>query len=257
MNRGQPDDSAGFVFGGSASNAPVVRCRNVTRAYRRDARGARRGSGWDNEAPTVVALDNVSLEVFPGEVVGISGPSGSGKSTLIHLLGALDAPTSGTVEVAGTDVGSVSERGRTRLRLEHVGIVFQNFYLLPSLTASQNVALPLIESGVGRRDRRERATGLLDRVGLADRVGHRPGELSGGEQQRVAIARALVNDPDLLLADEPTGELDSATGRRVIDLLTEFSSDRAVVLASHDDQVLTAADRVLRLLDGRLAGGQT
>jgi putative ABC transport system ATP-binding protein len=206
----------------------------------------------------VVALDGVSLSVTPGTFLAVTGPSGSGKSTLLHLLAALDTPSSGQqdpaggrVLLAGTDTAAVSERRRTRLRLDHVGVVFQRFHLLPSLSARSNVALPLIERGVPKRDRHERAEDLLARVGLGDRVDHRPGELSGGEQQRVAVARALVNDPALLVADEPTGELDSETGRVVLDLLGEVAEDRAVVVASHDPAVGERADRHLSLLDGR------
>jgi putative ABC transport system ATP-binding protein len=200
----------------------------------------------------VTALDGVSLSIFPGEFVGVAGPSGSGKSTLLHLLAGLDTPTEGAVHLDGTDTGSLSERGRARLRLETVGIVFQHFHLLPSLSARANVALPLVERGVGKRARHQRASDLLEEVGLGDRLGHKPGELSGGEQQRVAIARALATDPALLIADEPTGELDSTTGETVLDLLSATASDRAVVVASHDETVLRKTDRVIRLRDGRL-----
>ncbi|WP_435196342.1 ABC transporter ATP-binding protein [Natronomonas sp. EA1] len=225
-------------------STPVVTCDAVRRTYRR-------GRG----APTVVALDEVSLAIDAGELVGITGASGSGKSTLLHLLAGLDTPDSGRVTIAGHDVGARSERARARIRLDHVGIVFQRFHLLPALSARANVALPLVEQGVPKAERRERATALLDRVGLGDRTDHRPGELSGGEQQRVAIARALATEPELLIADEPTGELDSETGARVIDLLGELASDRAVVVASHDDAVVAAADRVLELRDGRRTDG--
>ncbi len=192
------------------------------------------------------------MAVTPGEILGIAGPSGSGKTTLLHLLAALDTPTSGTVSVAGTDTATLSERGRARLRLEHVGVVFQRFHLLPALSARANVALPLVELGWSKRDRRERATELLERVGLADRTDHRPGELSGGERQRVAIARALATDPELVVADEPTGELDTATSERVLDLLASLGEDTGVVIASHDGQALDRADRLLRLRDGRV-----
>lgn len=230
---------------------PVIRCHSVTREYRRNTGRSglfRRG----RTTPPVVAVSDVSLEVYPGEFVGISGPSGSGKSTLLHLLAGLDTPTAGGIEIAGTRVRELSERERARLRLDHVGIVFQRFYLLPALSARGNVALPLIEQGVGKRARRERATELLESVGLGDRLDHQPGELSGGEQQRVAIARALATDPDLLLADEPTGEVDSDTGAQLIELFGQFAEDRAVVVASHDEEILVAADRVVRLLDGRV-----
>ena len=224
---------------------PAVVCESVSREYRRGRDGGTR----------VVALDGVSLSVDPGTFLAVTGPSGSGKSTLLHLLGALDTPSSGRVLLAGTDTAAVSERRRTRLRLDHVGVVFQRFHLLPSLSARSNVALPLLERGVPKRRRHERAEALLSRVGLGDRVDHRPGELSGGEQQRVAVARALVNDPDLLVADEPTGELDSETGRVVLDLLEEVAEDRAVVVASHDPAVGERADRHLALLDGRRVDG--
>ena len=230
--------------------APVASCRDVTKVYGRGAgRWYRRRAG-----PEVVALDGVSLDVSPGEFVGLTGPSGSGKSTLLHLLAGLDTPTSGRVDLVGEALSSAGERARARLRLEHVGIVFQRFHLLASLTARSNVALPLVELGLGRRERRERAEAVLDRVGLADRAGHRPGELSGGEAQRVAVARALVADPDLVLADEPTGELDSEAGARVVELLADVATDRAVLVASHDPAVVDAADRTHRLRDGALVG---
>jgi len=224
-----------------ADPEPAVACESVSREYRRGRDGGTR----------VVAVDGVSLAVTPGTFLAVTGPSGSGKSTLLHLLASLDTPSSGRVLLAGTDTAATSERQRTRLRLEHVGVVFQRFHLLPSLTARSNVALPLVERGVPKRRRHERAEDLLARVGLADRVDHRPGELSGGEQQRVAVARALVDDPDLLVADEPTGELDSETGRVVLDLLGEVAEDRAVVVASHDPAVGERADRHVALLDGR------
>jgi putative ABC transport system ATP-binding protein len=235
----------------SESDAPVVRVDAVSREYvRGDDSLFGRSSG-----PTVTALDGVSLAVERGEMVGVAGPSGSGKSTLLHLLAALDTPSRGTVTLAGVDVSDRSARERTRLRLDHVGIVFQRFHLLPSLSARANVALPLVERGVPTRERRSRAAELLDRVGLADRADHRPGALSGGEQQRVAIARALVTEPDLLVADEPTGELDTETGDRVLSLMADLATDHAVVLASHDEQVLDRADRVVRLRDGRRVDG--
>jgi len=214
-----------------------------------------RGQGrFGSDGPTVRALDGVTVSIARGELVGVAGPSGSGKSTLLHLLAALDTPTSGTVTLAGEDVSDLGAGERTRLRLEHVGVVFQRFHLLPALSARANVALPLVERGVGRGDRRERARARLEAVGLADRTGHKPGQLSGGEQQRVALARALVTGPDLVVADEPTGELDAATGERVLSALAAVAEDRAVVVASHDEQALAACDRVLRLRDGRLEG---
>nr|WP_240318909.1 ABC transporter ATP-binding protein [Halorussus rarus] len=227
----------------------------MSRTYERGGDG-----GWfsfgsddsDDRRPTVTALDEVSLTIERGEFVGLSGPSGSGKSTLIHLLSGLDAPTDGTVTLAGEDVSALSQKELTRLRLEQVGIVFQRFHLLPSLSARANVALPLVERGMGKSERREEAAELLDRVGLGDRQDHRPGELSGGEQQRVAVARALAGDPLVVFADEPTGELDTETGAVILDLLADLAEDRAVVLASHDEQALDRTDRVIRLLDGQV-----
>lgn len=202
----------------------------------------------------MTALSDVTLEFSPGEVTVIAGPSGSGKSTLLHLLAALDVPTDGQVFLDGIDTTALSERDRTDLRRRRVGIVFQRFHLLPSLTARANVALPLIEDGLPKQRRHDRAETLLEAVGLGNRVDHRPFELSGGEQQRVAIARALVNEPAVLLADEPTGELDSDTGARILSLLDELASDRVVVVASHDPAVIERGDRVIRLADGRVVG---
>lgn len=207
------------------------------------------------DGPTVKALDGVSLELDRGEMVGIAGPSGSGKSTLLHLLAALDTPSSGTVSLLGTDIGDLSNRGRTKMRREHIGIVFQRFHLLPSLSARSNVALPLVEQGIGKAARHNRADELLADVGLADRADHKPGSLSGGEQQRVAVARALACEPALLIADEPTGELDTETGQKVLSVLSDVATDRAVVLASHDQRALEATDRVITLLDGQRTDG--
>nr|WP_256419323.1 ABC transporter ATP-binding protein [Halorubrum laminariae] len=230
------------------SQDPVIECTDVVRAY---TRGGGRGLFSRNtQATTVTAVDSVSATIDRGELVGIAGPSGSGKSTLLHLLAALETPDSGQITITGTDTASLSERGRTRLRREHVGIVFQRFHLLPSLTATQNVALPLIEHGVGKRDRRARAQTLLEAVGLGDRLTHRPATLSGGEQQRVAVARALAGDPDVVIADEPTGELDSAASETVLDILADVATEHAVVVASHDPAAIERMDRVIRLRDG-------
>jgi putative ABC transport system ATP-binding protein len=234
------------------ASGAIVRCADLVREYRRGS------SGWfgsSESAPVVRALDGVSLEIPEGAFVGVSGPSGSGKSTLLHLLAGLDEPTAGRVLVDGVDLADRSARERTRLRRDRIGLVFQRFHLLPSLSARGNVALPMIERGIGKRRRRERATELLERVGLGDRITHHPGALSGGEAQRVAVARALANDPDLLLADEPTGELDTATGARVLRLLADLAGDRTVVVASHDDRVFDVADRRVALRDGRVVEG--
>ncbi|SNZ04865.1 putative ABC transport system ATP-binding protein [Natronoarchaeum philippinense] len=226
-------------------SSPFVRLDSITHEY--GSSTGRFGSGTDRE-PT--ALRDVSLDVEPGTVVGVKGPSGSGKSTILHAVAGLLVPTAGTVEVLGTDLTELSDAERVRLRREHVGIVFQRFHLLPSLSARANVALPLVQAGVGRSKRRRRAEELLEGVGLGDRTTHLPGELSGGERQRVAIARALVTDPDVIVADEPTGELDTATGAAVLRVLTALGDDRAVLVASHDDATLSIADRVVALRDG-------
>jgi putative ABC transport system ATP-binding protein len=231
----------------SPPSTPVAVCESVSRHY-----GGSNGR-FRREKPTVQALDDVSLSIDAGEFVCITGASGSGKSTLLHLLAGLDTPTDGRVTVADTDFSACSGKERVRLRREEVGIVFQRFHLLPALSARANVALPLVEQGVGKKARRQRAADLLERVGMEDRLTHRPDELSGGEQQRVAIARALVTEPSLVLADEPTGELDTETGRNVLELLQELPEEgRAVVVASHDDTIASVADRRIELRDGRV-----
>lgn len=233
----------------TASPQPLVSCQNVTRQYTRGKKSVLRQR---KATQTVTALDDVSLAIDRGEFVGIAGPSGSGKSTLLHLVAGLDTPTRGLLSIDGTDVTTLSAKQRTRLRLETIGIIFQHFYLLSALSARANVAIPLVERGWSKRKRRERATTLLTTVGLDDRITHKPSELSGGEQQRVAIARALATEPDLLIADEPTGELDTATGGSILDLFEELSTDHAVIMASPDERALARTDRVIRLQDGKL-----
>ena len=211
------------------------------------ARGLRKSF----EGGRIVALAGMDLEVEPGEFVAIIGPSGCGKSTLLHLIAALDSPDAGTIRVGGHDLGAGREL--THYRARHVGMVFQLHNLLPALTASENVQLPMFELGLRARERRERAERLLGLVGLAGRAGSRPPQLSGGERQRVAIARALANEPPILLADEPTGSLDSAAGMLVLDLLDELRRARelTLVLVTHDAALAARADRVVRMLDGR------
>ena len=234
---------------------PVITGNSLSKVY---TRGTPTSSSkilpWrstDDDRPTVTALEEVSISVHPGEIVGLAGPSGSGKSTLLHLLAGLEEPDQGTVMFDGTDLTSLSPRALRSHRLHNVGIVFQRFHLLEAFSARTNVALPLLEIGVSKRERRKRAATVLDRVGLGDRLEHKPGQLSGGEQQRVAIARALITEPPLVIADEPTGELDREAGTRVLDELEAVATDRAVVVASHDRQTLEAADRVIRLRDGQ------
>ncbi len=193
----------------------------------------------------------------PGEVVAILGPSGSGKSTLLNVVSGIDDPDAGEVEIAGTPVGRLRDRERTLFRRRRLGFVFQFFNLVPTLTVRENLLLPLELNGVTGSEARRRADGLLDRVGLGDRGDTYPDRLSGGEQQRVAIARAVVHEPTLLLADEPTGNLDRETGRRVLDLLAEIVRDAGLtlVVVTHSHDVLELADRVLTLRDGRLVEG--
>lgn len=201
----------------------------------------------------VHAVKGVSLAIERGEYVAIAGPSGCGKSTLLHLLGGIDAPSGGWVELEGTRLGALRDRDLTRLRLTRIGFVFQRFHLLPVLTARENVELPMAEAGVSGRARRARALELLGYVGLEHRAGHRATQLSGGEMQRVAIARALANRPALLLADEPTGELDAATGNEVLELFRRLNADGAtLVVVTHDEKLAAEAGRVVRMLDGRV-----
>ena len=206
---------------------------------------------YELDGVSVSALRGVSLTVGRDDYVAIVGTSGSGKSTLMHLLGALDRPTSGTLLIGGRDVATLSPAEMARLRNETIGFVFQSFHLLARTTAQDNVALPLVYRGVGRRERRARAAAMLDRVGLAHRIGHRPNQMSGGEQQRVAIARALVTGPSVLLADEPTGNLDTTTGQSVLALLESLNADGvAVVLVTHDRDVAARARRQIVMRDG-------
>jgi putative ABC transport system ATP-binding protein len=220
---------------------PVVRTVGLTRRYKM-------GDSF------VDALQGVDLAIADREFVALVGPSGSGKSTVLNLIGGLDQPTSGEVWINGTELSGSDERALTRHRRQHVGFVFQSFNLLPRLTAEENVAIPLMFSGVPEKERLTRARGLLERVGLGPRLDHRPTQLSGGEQQRVAIARALVGQPALLLADEPTGNLDTTTGAEIMSLLKELNQERGLTLlvVTHDPEVAAFAGRVVRLRDGRV-----
>jgi putative ABC transport system ATP-binding protein len=219
------------------SSSPAIECVDVVKTF---------------EGGRIRALNGMSFEVEPGEIVAVVGPSGCGKSTLLHLIAALDRPDSGEIRVAGHDLAH--EEHLDHYRARHVGLVFQLHNLLPTLSAVENVQVPMFELGVGARERRERARHLLDVVGLGDRERSRPAVLSGGERQRVAVARALANDPPILLADEPTGSLDSEAGRAVLELLERVRSERGttIVVVTHDPGVAARADRIVRMLDGRL-----
>jgi putative ABC transport system ATP-binding protein len=204
-------------------------------------------------AGPVTAVRDVTLQIARHDHIAVTGPSGCGKSTLLHMLGCVDAPTSGTLRFEGQDVSTLSDRARSLLRLRHIGFVFQRFFLLPMLTAWENVELPQAEARVPREERRRRTRDLLEYVGLSARAEHRPSQLSGGEMQRVAIARALANRPRLLLADEPTGELDQATGTQIAALLDRVGADgTALVIVTHDPTLAGRAHRVLRMRDGRI-----
>ncbi|MBW8751155.1 MAG: ABC transporter ATP-binding protein [Propionibacteriales bacterium] len=206
---------------------------------------------------SVEALRGIDVTISEGEYVAVIGPSGSGKSTLMHILGCLDVPTEGRYELAGRDVSHLDEGALARIRNQEIGFVFQQFNLLPSLTALRNVALPLAYAGVHGDERTRRARQALDRVGLSDRADHRPGELSGGQQQRVAVARALVTEPSMILADEPTGNLDSVSSADVLQLFRDLhDSGRTIVLITHEPEVARQADRVLAIYDGAIRDRQ-
>lgn len=202
---------------------------------------------------TVHALDGVSLTIDRGSYTAVMGPSGSGKSTLMNVVGCLDTPTEGVVEVDGVDVTQLSDAERTALRGDEIGFVFQTFNLMPQLTARENVELPMTFQGVSRSDRRERATDLLESVGLGDRLDHRPNELSGGQRQRVAVARALANDPAIVLADEPTGNLDSDTEADILALFEELNAaGNTILTVTHERLVAEHAERIIHLFDGEV-----
>ncbi len=224
-----------------ADPTPVIELDDVTKVYR-------------TGSLAVAALRGVSLSIGAGEYVSVAGPSGSGKSTLMHIVGCLDVPSAGRYLLAGEDVSGMNETALASVRNRRIGFVFQQFNLLPALTALRNVEVPLSYAGVGRSERRRRAVAALERVGLGERLHQRPGELSGGQQQRVAVARALVNDPDLILADEPTGALDSRSASDVLGLFDELhAAGRTIVVITHDADVANVAQRTIRIRDGLVA----
>ena len=211
------------------------------------------GRSFAMPAGPVHAVRDVTLQIRAGDHIAVRGPSGCGKSTLLHMIGCVDAPSTGTLLFDGQDVSALSDARRSALRLRRIGFIFQRFFLLPMLTAAENVELPLAEAGASRRDRQQRTQELLNYVGLAARADHRPSQLSGGEMQRVAIARALANKPQLLLADEPTGELDEATGAQIASLLDRVNADgTALVIVTHDPTLADRSARVLMMRDGRI-----
>ncbi|WP_338764950.1 ABC transporter ATP-binding protein [Nocardia vulneris] len=206
---------------------------------------------------SVRALDGIDLRIETGEFTSIIGPSGSGKSTLLHLLGALDTPDTGSIRFQGNEIGALDDERQSEFRRHRVGFVFQFFNLLPTMSAWENVAIPKLLDGTGLRKAKPRALELLDRVGLRDRAEHRPAELSGGQMQRVAVARALIMDPPLILADEPTGNLDSKTGAAILELLGELAvSGNSVVMVTHDMGAVAYCDRVVTLRDGRIGSNE-
>ncbi len=229
---------------------PLLELKGVTRDYRLGK-------------VVVRALRGLDLKIEEGEIVAIMGPSGSGKSTLMHILGALDVPSGGEALIDGENLSELRERDLVRIRGRRIGFVFQTFNLIQTLSAQRNVELPMIFQGVKGSERARRARELLEKVGLAERRSHKPTELSGGERQRVAIARALANDPEIILADEPTGNLDSESGGQILDLLRRLSKEdgKTVIIVTHDPDAAAIADRVIKLKDGRVigesAGGET
>ena len=227
----------------AAAGPPLIRIRHLSKSYRRG----------EQEVP--VLLD-IELDVMPGEFVALMGPSGSGKSTLLNLIAGIDKPTSGTIEIAGVDIAALGEGELADWRAAHVGFVFQFYNLMPVLTALENVELPLLLASLPGRERRQRAAAALDAVGLTDRAGHYPNELSGGQQQRVAIARALVTEPSLIVADEPTGDLDRSTGEEILALLRRLVAEqgRTIVMVTHDPKAAASAGRLVHLEKGVLVG---
>ncbi len=208
---------------------------------------------YGNGSLQVPVLHGIDLAVEDGEFIAIMGPSGSGKSTLMNIIGFLDYPTTGTFELNGENISSAKEKQLAKLRNEHIGFVFQQFFLLPRLNAQKNVEAPLIYAGVPKRERTERAKQMLEKVGLGDRVKHLPNQLSGGQKQRVAIARALVNNPTLILADEPTGALDSKTSAQIMDLLVQLNKEgKTVIIVTHEEEIAAYTDRIITLKDGKI-----
>lgn len=222
-------------------NEIMIQCRGISKSYHKGS-------------TVVTPLEKLNLEVAKGEFLALMGPSGSGKTTLLNLLSGIDSPTEGSLVIGGRDISTLSRRELTKWRANHVGYIFQLYHLVPVLSAFENVELPLLLAPMSRKDRRSRVESALELVGLGDRMHHTPAELSGGQEQRVAIARALVADPDLLVADEPTGDLDREAASRILDLLRQLSRDhgKTIVMVTHDPRAAEAADRILHLEKGQL-----
>lgn len=222
-------------------NEIMIQCRGISKSYHKGS-------------TVVTPLEKLNLEVAKGEFLALMGPSGSGKTTLLNLLSGIDSPTEGSLVIGGRDIATLSRRELTKWRANHVGYIFQLYHLVPVLSAFENVELPLLLAPMSRKDRRSRVESALELVGLGDRMHHTPAELSGGQEQRVAIARALVADPDLLVADEPTGDLDREAASRILDLLRQLSRDhgKTIVMVTHDPRAAEAADRILHLEKGQL-----
>ena len=223
------------------NNSPMIRCQGISKSYQKGK-------------TTVTPLEKLDLAVPRGEFLALMGPSGSGKTTLLNLLSGVDSPSEGSLMIAGTELAGLSRRELTRWRAQHVGYIFQLYHLIPVLTAFENVELPLLLSPLSKRERRQRVQSVLELVGLGDRMNHTPSELSGGQEQRVAIARALVADPPLLVADEPTGDLDKASASHILDLLQTLSRNhgKTIVMVTHDPRAAEAAHRTLHLEKGQL-----
>ncbi len=235
----------GIEDGKTKAGSTLASLRGVTRTYTRGAE-------------TISVLKGLDLEIPRGDFLALMGPSGSGKSTLLNLLGGIDRPTAGSIDIGGTQIDQLSDGQLTGWRARHVGFIFQLYHLLPVLTATQNVELPLLLTGLSAAERRKRAAAALSLVGLADRAKHKPAELSGGQEQRVGIARAIVTDPDILLADEPTGDLDRKSGDQILDLLQELNRrfDKTIVMVTHDPHAAARAKRTLYLNDGLIESEQ-
>ncbi len=231
----------------TAPSSAIINLENVSKTYVLGGRGKTGGAN-------VEALKNINLQIETGALIAIQGPSGSGKSTLLNIIGGIDTPTKGTVQIGGKDLSKLSDRELTKVRLNKIGFIFQLFYLIPTLTAEENIELPMKEARLSREARKARTRHLLTLVGLVNRARHYPNQLSGGEQQRIAIARAMANEPDILLADEPTGEIDRPTGERIMKILKDLNKKRnlTVILVTHDPNIAKRTNRTIVIEDGRI-----